>query len=201
MSNTMRVNLVAEIMYLGDNGMRWLNTQNYWGGVTITIHWLTAITVCGLFGFGLWMVELEYYDSWYRKGPDLHKSIGISLLVLTLVRLVWHRISHRPAPLSSHIPRELKMAMATHYLIYLLLVTVMFSGYLISTADGRAIAVFDWFHIPAVLHGIDKQEDIAGTVHLWLAVSLISLATVHAIAAIKHHYFDQDRTLKRMFGL
>jgi cytochrome b561 len=76
----------------------------------------------------------------------------------------------------------------------------MFSGYLISTADGRAVDVFDWFSIPATIHGYDNQEDIAGLVHLVLAISLISLVTLHAAAALKHHFIDRDRTLLRMSG-
>ncbi len=181
--------------------MRWINTENHWGMITVVIHWLSALTVFGLFGFGLWMVELEYHSAWYHKAPDLHKSIGILLLVMTLVRLVWRRNNSSPAPLTSHTPVEQKMAALIHYLLYLLLITVMLSGYLISTADGRAVAVFNWFHLPATLHSIDNQEDIAGVVHLWLAISLISFAVVHAMAAIKHIFFDRDRTLQRMFGL
>jgi len=181
--------------------MHWLNTRDYWGRITITIHWLTAFIVFGLFSLGLWMVELDYYDAWYHKGPDLHKSIGILLLVLTLIRLAWHRINHRPAPLASHTPKDQLLVTVTHSLIYFLLMTAMLSGYFMSTADGHAVEVFNWFQIPATLHGIDNQEDIAGVVHLWLAVSLIGLAVLHTIAAIKHHFFDQDQTLKRMLGL
>jgi len=181
--------------------MRWRNTENHWGVITITIHWLSALTVFGLFGLGLWMVELDYYDAWYNKAPDLHQSIGLLLLALTLVRMVWRQINSTPLPLTSHTYRERKMATLIRYSLYLLLIMVLLSGYLISTADGRAIAVFNWFQVPATLQGIDKQEDIAGVIHLWLSVSLVSLAALHAMAAIKHHFFDRDRTLKRMFGL
>ena len=59
--------------------------------MTIAIHWLSALTVIGLFGLGLWMVALDYYDTWYTRGPALHESVGILLLLLTLVRLVWRR--------------------------------------------------------------------------------------------------------------
>ena len=181
--------------------MRWRTTQDHWGGLSIVIHWLTVLTVFSLFGLGLWMVELDYYDSWYRKGPDLHKSIGISLFILTLLRLIWRRIEGKPAPLPSHTAREHAIAKHVHRLLYLLLITLMVFGYLISTADGRAIEVFGVFAVPATIHGIDKQEDIAGVIHLWLAVMLISLVALHALAAIKHHVFDKDLTLKRMFGL
>lgn len=181
--------------------MRWFNTHDQWGWITIVVHWLTVFTVLGLFGLGLWMLELDYYDAWYNKGPSLHKSIGMLLLALTLARLVWRQTGIHPAPLPDHKPIERFLATSSHYLLYLLLISVMLSGYLISTADGRAIEVFNWFRIPATLHGIDNQEDIAGIVHLWLAVILIGLVVLHAMAALKHHFFDHDRTLKRMLGL
>ncbi|MFK5913978.1 MAG: cytochrome b [Woeseiaceae bacterium] len=181
--------------------MRWINTENHWGMITVAIHWLSALMVFGLFAFGLWMVELEYYSTWYHKAPDLHKSIGILLLVMTLLRLVWKLSNCSPVPLNSHTLIEQKMAASIHYLLYLLLIMVMLSGYLISTADGRAVGFFNWFQLPSTLHGIDNQEDIAGLVHLWLAVILISLVAIHAMAAIKHRFFDRDRTLQRMFGL
>ena len=77
----------------------------------------------------------------------------------------------------------------------------MVSGYLISTADDRAIEVFGWFEIPATLTSIENQEDIAGEFHFYLALTLISLASAHALAAIKHHLIDKDNTLRRMMSL
>mgnify|MGYP000627822475 CR=1 FL=1 len=181
--------------------MRYIrNTHHRWGWLTIVMHWLTAITVVGMFFFGLWMVDLSYYHEWYKTAPALHKSIGITLLFLTLLRLVWRSINPTPAPLDSHSPFERQAARLAHTLLYVLLFCMMLSGYLISTADGRAIEVFKLFEIPAIIHGIEHQEDIAGDIHLVLAIMLIGLALVHAGAAMKHHLIDKDSTLKRMFG-
>lgn len=179
--------------------MMWRNSPVSWGWLSIAIHWLTALLVAGLFGLGLWMVELSYYDSWYRTAPFIHKSVGISLLILTVFRLIWNTANVHPQPPESHGRLERKAAPVVHVLLYMLLLAVMVSGYLISTADGRAIQVFNLFEVPATLHGLEKQEDIAGEVHLVLAVSLIGLVVLHALAAIKHHFFDKDETLKRMF--
>ena len=55
------------------------NSKTSYGVVAIFLHWLMALTVFGLFGLGLYMVELTYYDSWYKGSLDLHKSIGLSL--------------------------------------------------------------------------------------------------------------------------
>jgi cytochrome b561 len=179
----------------------WKNTNNRWGWISIIIHWLTAVTVTGLFVLGLWMVELDYYDAWYKKAPFTHKSIGILLFGLTMLRFFWRSVNVIPEPLKNHTPFERKAAHAAHLALYLLLISVMISGYLISTADGRAIEVFGWFKIPAILHGIKQQEDIAGSIHLALAITLIGTAVVHALAAIKHHVIDRDQTLKRILGI
>ncbi len=180
--------------------MNWRNTSERWGIVTIGIHWLTALVVVGMFAFGLWMVELTYYDPWYRTAPYWHKSIGVLLFVLTFGRLAWRWVNPTPAELPQHRPFERRAARAAHVLIYLLLFAIMISGYLISTADGRPVEVFNWFAIPATVQGFEQQEDIAGLVHLVLAISLITLVSLHAGAALKHHFIDRDRTLLRMLG-
>jgi cytochrome b561 len=181
--------------------MAWRNSSQNWGWLSVIIHWLTALAVFGLFGLGLWMVELDYYSPWYRTAPNIHRSIGVLLMVLTLGRLVWRALNETPHDLPGHKVWERKAAHITHGLIYVLLFAIMFSGYLISTADGRGVSVFGWFEIPAVIHGLKNQEDIAGEIHLVLAVLLITLVVVHAAGAFKHHFIDRDRTLRRMLGL
>ena len=175
----------------------WRNTLNNYGRISIGLHWLVAIAVIGLFGLGLWMVELTYYDPWYQRAPNLHKSMGVLLFFVMLARLAWHLGNARPR--LSGAPWEQGAARLVHGLLYLLLYALMVSGYLISTADGRAIDVFGLFRIPATLTG-KQQEDIAGVVHEFLAYGVIALATLHALAALKHHFIDRDNTLKRMLG-
>ena len=94
-----------------------------------------------------------------------------------------------------------KAAEVVHGLLYVWIGLVIVSGYLISTADGRAIEVFGWFSIPASVTGIANQEDIAGLVHFYLAIGLISLAGLHALAAIKHQFFDRDGTLTKILKI
>jgi cytochrome b561 len=76
---------------------------------------------------------------------------------------------------------------------------VIISGYLISTAKGASIQVFEWFSVPATITFIPDQEDVAGLAHMLLAYLLVFIAAGHASAAIKHHFIDKDATLKRMF--
>jgi len=180
--------------------MNWYNTTQTWGLISIIIHWISAITLIALFILGLWMVELTYYDDWYRSAPHLHKSIGLLVFFITILRIIWLRLSKKPTLLKSHSQIEHRLAKIVHWALYILLFSLMISGYLISTADGRSIELFNWFEIPAILSGITGQEDIAGKIHYILAMSLIVVACLHALGAIKHHFIDKDKTLNRMLG-
>lgn len=180
--------------------MRLRDDEEHYGAVSVALHWLVALAVFGLFGLGLWMTGLTYYDPWYRLGPWWHKGVGVVLFMAMLFRLGWRLAATRPRALPTHRPWERASARAVHGLLYLLLMAVMVSGYLISTADGRPLSVFDGFAIPAVVSGMERQEDVAGQVHLVLASSAVGLAVLHALAALKHRFIDKDRTLARMLG-
>ena len=172
------------------------NSPDRYGWIAIFLHWISALAVIGLFAVGYWMVDLNYYSEWYRTAPHYHKSAGILLAVLTLARLIWKVKSTSPSGIGNKLERA--SAKVAHVLLYALLVALFVSGYLISTADGRGIDVFNWFSLPSAGELFDNQEDLAGNVHEWLAYGLIALAAIHALAALKHHFIDKDSTLKRM---
>lgn len=180
--------------------LRWKNNKHQWGLISILIHWCTAITIIGLFISGLWMTGLDYYSKWYQLAPFIHKSVGITLFVMTLFRLIWRLTMPHPAPLQSHTKTEIILASLMHVGLYTILFLIMIAGYLISTADGRAISWFNVIEIPATVTNIPKQEDLAGLIHLYLAYMVIIMASLHAIAAIKHHIVNKDQTLNRMLG-
>jgi len=165
----------------------------------IFIHWLTLVVVIGMFASGLWMVDLTYYSEWYKTAPHWHKSTGLLLLAVTLLRLITRFFTIRPPTYGNRL--EKTASKVGHGAIYLLLLALFTSGYLISTADGRAIDVFNWFAVPGAGELIENQEDLAGKVHFYLAWTLIVLATLHGLAALKHHFFNKDETLKQMLRL
>ncbi len=176
------------------------NTSSKYGLVSIFLHWLSALTIIGLFALGYYMVDLTYYHEWYKTAPELHKSIGLVFFLLMVMRLAWRVTQITPSHLPSHSAVERKLGKIIHSLLYLLIFIIMISGYLISTADGRGIAVFELFDVPALGSSIENQEDIAGLVHKWLAYLLIALSALHALAALKHHFIDKDNTLNRIIG-
>lgn len=179
--------------------MQLKNSNNGYGVTTIVIHWVFAITFIALFAVGVYMVELTYYDPLYKTLPDFHRSIGIILAALLIFRLCWRIINLQPTPEPTLKPHEILGAEIVHWLLYLLPLAIMISGYLITTADGNSIDVFGLFEVPAILPAQKGREDIAGDIHFYLAYATIGIAALHALAAFKHHFIDHDKTLIRMF--
>ncbi|WP_409523574.1 cytochrome b [Nitrincola sp. MINF-07-Sa-05] len=176
------------------------NSKHQFGWMTILLHWLAALAVIGMYPLGLYIVSLSYYDPGYRIYPDIHRSIGILLAMLLAFRLLWRLVNPSPVSLS-HIRWERLAASAGHIALYALVLVVILSGYMLSTADGRSISVFNWFSVPAIPSLATRQEELAGTVHFYAATGLIVMASIHALAALKHHYLNRDNTLRRILGL
>jgi cytochrome b561 len=162
------------------------------------MHWISALTIFGLFGIGLWMVDLSYYSEWYKTAPDYHRSVGILLASVTIIRLLWSIVTASPEVEGKTY--EVVAAKIAHSFMYLNLAVLFISGYLISTSDGRGIDVFNWFTVPSAGELFENQSDLAGSVHYYAAWVLIIMVSVHALAAIKHHVIDKDDTLRKIIG-
>lgn len=175
------------------------NTENRYGWVSIGIHWLMALVIFGMFGLGLYMVDLTYLHEHYKLAPDIHRSVGILLLLLLIFRLVWRVANVVPEIMGENW--EKLIALWVHRGHYLFMFALMISGYLISTADGRAIDVFNWFEMPALLPAEKGREEVAGFIHMLLAWGFMGYVAMHAAAALKHHFIDKDVTLLRMIGI
>jgi cytochrome b561 len=179
------------VMYIRD-------TSEGYGIVSRLFHWLMAIAIFFMFGLGLWMVRLDYYSPYYNAAPELHRSLGIILLLALLVRWIW-RIANPKPVFDDLTPLEQKASRAVHWSFYVLLLALMVSGYLIVTPDGQPVDVFGWFSVPSVLQ-MRGLEDRAGYVHRLLAYAVIALAVVHSLAALKHHFFDKSKIMTRMWA-
>jgi cytochrome b561 len=173
------------------------DTRRGFGLVTILIHWISAALIIFLFGLGIYMRSLGYYDDWYHKGPELHISLGLLLLFIILVRIFWRASSATPENLSDHKASNLA-AKLLKLALYGLLFVVLVSGYLITTAEGVAANMFNLIKIPALLELSADNVDLAGEIHEILAWAIIILAALHAGAALMHHFIMRDRTLVRM---
>lgn len=171
---------------------------NFYHPLQRFLHWLMALLIPALFGLGLWMTGLDYYSQWYKTAPDLHKSVGVLLAMLLLLR--WSVLAWFGKPAGQGPLLQQKIAVLVHSLLYGLLSLILVTGYLISTEDGRPISVFSWFELPAAGKLFANQADLAGAAHYWLAWTFIVLVGLHVAGAIKHHVIDKDDTLNRMTG-
>lgn len=174
------------------------DTIEGYGIVSRVIHWMMAIGIIGTFALGYWMVGLDYYSPYYTSAPDFHRSIGMVLFLALCFRLLWRVVSVRPSDdeLTSF---ERKAARIVHASFYPLIIAVTLSGYLISTLDGRSIDVFGLITIPSIIEA-KGYEDSAGLIHEYLSYATLALASVHALAALKHHIIDRHKTLTRMWS-
>ncbi len=183
--------------------MNWKNSSRCYGWGFALLHWLMALWLLVVFVLGLWMVGLDYYHPWSVRAPDWHRSLGVLAGVLLVLRVAWRWMDPPPPPQGTAVTRF--FATTVHRLFYVLMIAVVASGYLISTAKGGAVTVFDWFSIPAwpggfeAVHLIDL-ESRAGDWHRWLSYGLAGLAVLHAGAAFWHHFFVGDGTLWRIAG-
>jgi len=175
------------------------NTLYRYGLTAILLHWSMAILIIALYFLGEYMVDLDYYDAWYKGAPDLHRSFGVITAILVIIRLAWRLNSTHPV--ISGKQWEQHTALWVHRIFYFLIAAVVVSGYLITTADGQGVSVFNWFDIPASFQGFENQEDVAGEIHEWLTHILIILVVLHTLAALKHHFFDHDSTMRRILGM
>ncbi|HWV14205.1 MAG TPA: cytochrome b [Cellvibrio sp.] len=171
-----------------------------YGLATIIFHWLSALLIISLFALGLFMTSLDYYSPWYHKAPELHISLGIGLLLLTLLRIIWRACNKTPAPLPSIGKSTLLAANLIKVVLYLFIFTIVGSGYLITTAEGQAASFFNLFGIPATLELSADNVDRIGELHKYCAWGVIIVASLHGLAALFHHFVKHDRTLVRMLS-
>ena len=172
--------------------------------VAMTLHWLIAAAI-------LANIALAWFADDLREGGNrlagsqlmqLHKSIGMTVLVLTLIRLAW-RLVKSPPPM--HVTGWQKTAAhAMHWLFYALMILMPLSGLAIGNARGIPNVYFSWFIVPALPflpQGGDTGRALGGEigdVHSTVGWIWLALIGLHVLAALKHHFLDRDDTLARM---
>jgi cytochrome b561 len=127
-----------------------------------------------------------------------HKSVGLTIFALALLRLVWRWFSP-PPPLPAAMPRwQVIVAKSTHFAFYALLLLLPMSGLVMSAAANFPVSYFGWFTIPNVVAPDDALKEVMQERHEMLFDVLMGLAVLHIGAALKHHFADRDDVLRRM---
>jgi cytochrome b561 len=183
------------------------NTQTRYGAVAMTLHWLIALAVIVNIALGLYFGDLPHSDPSKFMLTQLHKSIGLTVLVLSLARLGWRLINPVP-PLPASMPPMLKfVAHATHFLLYFLIIAIPLSGWLLVSSSPLGLptmyfGVIEWPNLP----GFGDMTRAAkkalshefGGVHVYLAWTAIVLIPLHIAGALYHQFVRRDNILMRM---
>ena len=169
---------------------------DYWGRFSIALHWFTFALVLCVAGIGLVMDELP-------SGPGklqvyaLHKSLGLTVLFVTALRLAWRLFERRPELLPGP-GWQRALARLTHVGLYLLLLLVPLSGWWYNSTAGFPLRWFGLFKLPPLGEfdrALKAQANQTHELLFWLLAATIAL---HALASLWHHYRVRDRTLARM---
>lgn len=174
-----------------------MTVSRQYTGTAKTLHWVIAILILGLLGLGFYMQGLPLSPS-KLKLYSWHKWAGVTTFLLVVLRLAW-RAGNPPPALPAHMPRLHQLAAhAGHFALYVLMLAIPLSGWLMSSAKGFQTVWFGVLPIPDLL-GRDKAlGDLLLTTHLGLNLALIAVLLGHVGAALKHHFIDRDDILTRM---
>jgi len=163
----------------------------------IVLHWLIALLIFAGFPLGLYMVDLPLSPD-KLKLYSYHKWIGITVLMLAAIRLSW-RLTHTPPPLPDRVAAWQRHASAiVHGLLYLLMIAIPLSGWLMSSAKGFQTVWFGVLPLPDLI-GKDKAlGELLAEVHKILNFTLLGLVVLHVGAALQHHFIERQPFLQRM---
>ncbi|WP_067515866.1 cytochrome b [Endozoicomonas ascidiicola] len=163
------------------------------------MHWVASLMILALIGVGWYMTGLDRSVSYKFDLYHWHKSFGVLVLFLFVARLVMRHLSkvpELPATMPSH---EKKLGSLIHVLLYLLMLAVPLSGYLMSSAGGRDVPLFNLV-MPSLM---EKNEELAGVfheIHVLIPYIMLGIIALHILGALKHRFFDKPEhdVLKRM---
>jgi cytochrome b561 len=168
-----------------------------WSSVAKFLHWLIAALILAQFALG-WLAS-----TWQPSPTKLdlfvwHKSTGMLILALLALRLLW-RLSHKAPELPWEMPLwERAGAQLSHFVLYVLMLALPLTGWVISSASNVPFKIFWTIPLPPIVAPDKSLADLFATIHGWLVTLLALVLTAHIGAALRHHYVKKDTVLTRM---
>ncbi len=173
------------------------NSSTRWGAVSMLLHWTVVLLVIAQFVIANIAGELPLGMqklAWLAR----HKSVGITILGIAIIRLAWRLRSPGPALPSRLGPVERMLAATTHIGLYLVLFLMPLSGWLMSSAKGYPVSWFNLVQLPDLIPKNEQAFKILEACHGILAIALVVFAVLHVAGALKHHFIYKDDVLRRM---
>ncbi len=177
------------------------NAPTRYGTVAMTLHWLIALAIVGMLIVGKYMADLPNTDPNKFALFQLHKSFGITILTLTVLRIGW-RLTHPVPALPPGMPAWQRWgAHISHYGLYALMLAIPLSGWAMVSAStlGIPTLLFGAVELPSLPITPDREtHEALEETHELLGNIMIGLLILHVVAALKHHFVDRDTVLRRM---
>jgi cytochrome b561 len=167
-------------------------------GAAIALHWLiAALMICGFY-IGWIMTDIPGFTPTKLKYFSWHKWLGVTVFALALLRVLW-RATHRAPALYTATPSWQKAAAhLVHALLYLLMLAIPLSGYFYSSAAGIQVVYLGIVPLPTIIGPDQALKATLRTLHVRLDYTLLTLVSLHVLAALKHQFVDRDGLLGRM---
>jgi cytochrome b561 len=178
--------------------MRLRSTEAGWGAPVRAFHWLIAALILAQAIIGLTMVDMGLTPAKVRVFA-LHKSIGLTILALVLLRIAWRLGERRPGDPPATPPWQRRAAHAMHLALYVLILAIPLSGWWFNSASNAPLVWFGLFEVPGLTGGYDPVwKPRALLLHQTLFWLLVALLVGHVGAALWHHFRQRDDVLMRM---
>lgn len=177
--------------------MQWRNTASSYGAIAKFLHWTIVVLIIAQFFIAESADELP--DGLEKlRVLSWHKSIGMLVLILALARIGW-KLASRGAPAPLPMPKPQKVAAAaSHGLLYLLVLAQPITGWAMSSAANYPVTLFGWIQFPALVGANHDLHELLEGVHEATFLTLAVVALLHAAAAVYHHVWMKDDSLRRM---
>ena len=160
------------------------------------LHWVMAVCILAMLFIGVGMVSTVAPK--YLPLVSVHKSLGIAILVLALIRLMV-RLRHGAPPLPADLPAPMKLgAYLSHYALYALMLGMPLLGWAMLSAGGYPVVVFGSFYLPAILPQSDSLHTLLWSAHFYLAFAFFGLVLMHVAAALFHALVRRDGVFESM---
>jgi cytochrome b561 len=169
-----------------------------WSAVHQLFHWGIAALIVAQLVIGFFF--LEFKDNQPPPLLPLHASLGVLTGLLMLTRLVW-RLRHPVLPLPDVLtPRLKRLATATHFALYALVITQFVVGYFLEDTFGTQVHLF-FLPLPVIVGEVKGWPKVFGVIHQWIGYSIVAVLALHIAAALAHEFWFRDNVLRRMTPL
>ena len=173
------------------------STTIAWSPLAKFFHWSTALLIVAMFVLG-WLAVGYPMSPTKIELFNLHKSLGLFILGWTILRLGW-RLTHTTPPLPADVPSlERRAAHLAHAVLYVLIVAMPLSGWVINSAADFPLRWFGLFQVPQIVGPDEGLQDTAELVHFILSWTILAVLVLHVTAALRHHFVMKNEVLRRM---